>query len=342
MFLRVFCAVGLLGMASGQPLGLRLPTENQAIFSQDPSRFYQYTHRNFEGRSWNEWRGGQYGFSRNAKRAADGSIVYARFHEGLDIKPVARDASGAPQDVVRAIASGQVVHTNTVSGRSNYGLYVVLEHDWGQGPFYSLYAHLRTITVKRGQRVPAGKGLGLMGWTGRGLDRTRAHVHLELNLRYSDDFQKWHDEYASGTNYHGNYNGLNLSGLDLAKLYLEHRREADLDLVRFIRREMEPYYRVAVPKNGKLSLLARYPWLGEGQSARFGSHSSWEISFTGAGFPVKIEPSQRKVSQPTLTWVEYSAHPHSWNTVGRLSGSGHQVGLTEGGLRHLALVTGDF
>src|SRR5690606_30121699 len=91
------------------PLGLVLPTDNDAIFSNDPSKFYMYTDRNFEGVKSQPWEGGTYGFSRNPRRTGIG-LVYTRIHEGIDIAPVRRDASGEPLDDVYSIAQGTVVY----------------------------------------------------------------------------------------------------------------------------------------------------------------------------------------------------------------------------------------
>jgi murein DD-endopeptidase MepM/ murein hydrolase activator NlpD len=104
--------------APAAPLGLVLPTDNDAIFSEDPSRFYMYTDRNFEGVLTKPWSGGAYGFTRDQKRTAAG-IILTRLHEGVDIRPVKRDAAGEPLDEVRAIADGTVVYVNGSSSRSN-------------------------------------------------------------------------------------------------------------------------------------------------------------------------------------------------------------------------------
>ena len=93
---------GLHGILSASPLGLVLPTDNQAIFSSDPSEFYMYTDRNFEGVTSKPWSGGGYGFTRDQKRSAAG-IILTRLHEGIDIRPMRRDSSGDPLDEVRAI-----------------------------------------------------------------------------------------------------------------------------------------------------------------------------------------------------------------------------------------------
>src|ERR1700730_18210458 len=97
-----------------------LPTDNDAIFRNDGPAFYQYIERDYHGEKSTPWEGGQYGFVRDPQQTRDG-IVYTRFHEGIDIRPVHRDDNGEPRDEVRAIADGKVVYTSAVPGHSNYG-----------------------------------------------------------------------------------------------------------------------------------------------------------------------------------------------------------------------------
>ncbi len=134
-----------------------------------------------KGKPANPGRAGTFGFVRNAMRIED-QVIYTKFHEGIDIAPVNRDSAGNPLDPVSSIADGQVVHTSPIAGRSNYGKYVVVEHNWENSAVYSLYAHLAEITCNPGDPVKAGTVLGRMGYTGVGLNRTRAHFHLELAM----------------------------------------------------------------------------------------------------------------------------------------------------------------
>src|SRR5437763_16666049 len=110
-------------------LDLVLPTDNDALFFGNGPTFYQYVERDYKGVKSTPWEGGQYGFVRDPAETSAG-IVYTRFHEGIDIRPLQCDERGEPLDPVRAIAAGVVVHTNAVPGFSNYGKYVVVEHRW--------------------------------------------------------------------------------------------------------------------------------------------------------------------------------------------------------------------
>src|ERR1044072_3280962 len=112
-----------------------LPTEHDPVVREDGEAFYQYIERDYQGVKSTPWEGGRYGFVRNPVQTGNG-IVYTRLHEGIDIRPLQRDAQGEPLDAVRAIAAGTVVHTNTVPGYSNYGRYVVVEHRFDGCKYY--------------------------------------------------------------------------------------------------------------------------------------------------------------------------------------------------------------
>lgn len=325
--------------ARSGPLGLVLPTDNDAIFSSDPSRFYMYTDRNFEGVQSKPWEGGTYGFSRNMQRTSVG-IVYTRLHEGIDIRPVRRDESGNPLDDVRSIADGVVVYVNDTSSRSNYGRYVVVAHDWGYGTFFSLYAHLSSSAAKPGQQVRAGQTIAKMGYTGAGINRERAHVHVELAMLLSDRFQKWYELHFTSTNHHGIFNGFNLTGMDIAGLYLAHRANPGISVAEFLARE-EPYFKALVPKRGPLPFLRRYPLLGR-ELQSVADPQSWEFTFNAAGVPLEIRPSARTLSYPIVTWVKPSGTDHSYLTVGRITGTGDSAKLTPRGSRYLQLLTDSF
>lgn len=328
------------GAAPAAPLGLVLPTDNAAIFSEDPSRFYMYTDRNFEGVLSKPWSGGAYGFTRDQKRTAAG-IILTRLHEGVDIRPVKRDAAGEPLDEVRAIADGTVVYVNGSAGQSNYGRYVVVHHDWGDGPFFSLYAHLGSASVAAGQAVAAGATLAKMGYTGDGINRERAHVHVELNFILSDRFQAWYETHFTTKNHHGIYNGINLTGLDIAGLFKAHRENPAITIPEFLRQRSEVHYTVQVPNSGELAFLRRYPWLGR-DLEKVPDAKAWEFSFAATGVPLEIRPVGKAVPAPVVTFVKPTKGNHADFTVDRLTGTGSAATLTPAGSRYLQLITDSF
>jgi murein DD-endopeptidase MepM/ murein hydrolase activator NlpD len=325
--------------ARGESLNLILPTSNHALLEGDGPAFYQYTDRNFNGVKSRPWQGGQYGFVRNPKETAAG-IVYTRFHEGVDIRPVYRDYDDEPLDTVRAIDDGYVVYANYFAGSSSYGKYVVVEHWWDGSPFYSLYAHLGSISVREGQTVRQGMRLGQMGYTGPGLNKRRAHLHFEINMMLNSRYKEWHETNYRTGNKHDIYNGVNLAGLDVAALYVALERHPDLTIAEFIT-EHDAYFRMAVPNNGLLDLTDRYGWLMDVSSLREigGNPNSWEISFTASGLPVRIEASPERVSTPTVTAIRRSGIPYNYLTGGLVSGKRDNYSLGKSGARYASLLT---
>src|SRR5438445_10705874 len=260
-----FALIRFTAMGQNQPLDLVLPTDNDALFSGGGPAFYQYIERDYKGVKSIPWEGGQYGFVRDPVETAAG-IVYRRFHEGIDIRPLRRDARGEPLDEVRVIADGKFVQTNLVPGYSNYGKYIVIEHRWDGSNYFSLYGHLNSIAVQPGESVQRGQRIGVMGYTGVGLNQARAHVHLELNLMLSHQFEAWHNAFfKNDPNHNGIYNGINLAGLDIARLYLALHKNPSLTIPEFLNDE-EIFYKVTLPKSSHFELPRLYPWMLAGGS----------------------------------------------------------------------------
>ena len=137
-----------------------------------------------------------------------------------------------------------------------------------------------------------------MGHTGEGINRERAHVHVELNLLLNDHFEEWHDTFfRTETNHHGVYNGINLAGLDLARLFTALRTDPSLTIPEFLSRE-EVFFKVMVPNSPHFELPRRYPWMIAGQPNE--KPTSWEISFTRSGLPLRLTPSRKEVSAAEL------------------------------------------
>ena len=323
--------------AEAQTPRLILPTANDALFRGDGEAFYQFVRRDFKGEISFPWEGGQYGFVRDPVETADG-LLYTHFHEGIDIRPLRRDAVGEPLDDIVAIAPGRVVHCSDTPGHSNYGRYIVIEHRWGGSPYYSLYAHLSQIGIAVGTDVSAGQRIARMGHTGAGINRERSHLHFEINVMLTKKFEEW---YIAGAptepNYHGNFNGLNLAGFNCAKFYLAQRRNPSLSVPEFFANE-EVFFRVRTPALDQPPDLARmYPWMAGGSvpSAR---PASWEISFTRTGLPLRITPSNLPTSAPALSYVKPANVPYWMLTRRLVYGSGAQATLSPYGRRLVELI----
>lgn len=86
-------------------------------------------------------------------------------HPGIDFS--------APQGTpVYATGAGKVVEVKT--SLSGYGKQVIIDHGFG---YRTRYAHLQEFSVKQGQEVERGQGIGLVGSTGTS---TAPHLHYEI------------------------------------------------------------------------------------------------------------------------------------------------------------------
>ena len=329
----------LLGSHSlSAALDLTFPTQNRALVEGDGEGFYMFIDRDFQGEKSTPWEGGQYGFVRDP-RVTSGGLAYARFHEGADIKPLQRSDTGEPLDTVTAAAAGRVVHTSNVPGYSNYGRFVVIEHQWDGCPYYSLYAHLNSLSVSMGQRVAQGDTLGRLGYTGEGIDRRRAHLHFEVNLILSHDFEQWHKlVFPSEINRHGLYNGINLAGMDIGRLLVAAHKTPGLTIPAFLAGE-QVAWKAVVPATDKFVLAKLYPWMIRGDAA---GAKAWEISFTSSGLPIRLEPRRDAVDVSAITSVTPSKFPLSYVTKGYVTGSSKGPVLTPSGRNFLRLVSGEF
>lgn len=329
-------------LSQAAPIGafeavFRLPTDNQALLEGHPEEFYMYVHRLFEGKRTKEWTGGQYGFVRTPIRFSTG-VYCTKFHEGLDIKPVKRDARGEPLDEVRPMAPGVVVHVSEDPRKSNYGRYVVVEHELPEGKIYSLYAHMASVSCKTGQRVGTGNRLGVMGHSGVGLDRERSHVHVELCLLMNRRFQEHYDGMKiAAPNAHGIYNGLNLVGFDASAVLLACREGRAFSLKQHFS-GLEEQYRVRVPFSGAMpDILLRHPFLWNDPD-QIKHPASLDISFTGAGLPFRITPSKEAVPAPRVVAAKPWPFDQKFRTLSRVTGSSKEPVLTNSGKNHINLL----
>ena len=146
-----------------------------------------------------------------------------KFHEGLDLFPIKTNKLGKAEDTVFAAMKGIVAYTSHSTNQSAYGKYIVLEHEEFSPTLYTLYAHLDQISpdLKLGTKVNIAQALGKMGNSASfHIPLNRSHLHFEVGLRLSDEFNKWFNRQSFKTkNKHGNFNGYNLVGFDPIHFY---------------------------------------------------------------------------------------------------------------------------
>ena len=101
---------------------------------------------------------------------------YSLLHRGVDI-----GWRGGENDYVLAHSDGKVVflqkgqkHNTKAKGNASYGNCVKIKHDNG---YYTLYAHMKNVVVKKGQKVEKGQILGYMSDSGKAFG---THLHFEV------------------------------------------------------------------------------------------------------------------------------------------------------------------
>ena len=217
----------------------------------------------------------------------------ARFHEGLDLKTLGRDSRNEATDPIYAAFRGRVVHINKTAGHSSYGRYLVLEHRDLYPAVYTLYAHLARVAdgLTVGDQVEAGQTIGIMGRSAGGysIPKSRAHLHFEIGLRLSDDFQSWYSAKGFGSrNEHGLWNGMNLIGMDPLDFFRELLGGRVLGPFGYIDNQPTAcslrIFTQEIP-----DFVKRYPELIAGE-LRADSLVAWDIDFTWYNMPIRWVP----------------------------------------------------
>lgn len=231
----------------------------------------------------------------------------AQFHEGFDIRPTARDRHGEATDPVFAAMDGIVRHVSLSPGKSSYGRYIVIEHPEQSPAVYTLYAHLARAEpgIAPGVRVRRGQTIATMGRSAGGyaIPKDRAHLHFEIGLRLSDDFQSWYEWKKFGNpNEHGRYNGMNLVGIDPLD-FLRQWRAGRVDNFQQYFDRQRGVVRVRVATTRVPDFIQRYPALLRKPIDAL--VAGWEVEFNSGGVPVAWTPlSAREISGLRLNDVE--------------------------------------
>lgn len=315
------------------PPPLLLPTPNTALLGPDPGEDY------FVGTAGNPWTHGGYGCTRTGGW---------QFHEGIDIRPIARDARGEAADPIFATADGLVMYLNPRAALSAYGIYIVLQHRINDIELYSLYAHLAEIEpeLTPGRSVRAGEVIGKMGRTAntrQPITRDRAHLHFELALIVNPLYPEWLQASVPGArNEHGIWNGQNLIGLDPRILLLSSYRYPDnFDLVRFLRGQRE-LCRIAV-RVPDFDFLRRYPALIQARPDLAQDEvAGYELHLDYAGIPVRIYPrsAAELPSSQRYTLLSVDEEEYRQNPCRRIViRQGNRFRLGQAGIQFLDLLT---
>lgn len=267
------------GTLNGERIELAWPTPNPAYFEGKPiSDFVQPT-------ASGEPESGLFGCVRSGG---------AQFHEGVDLKPLRRDRAGEPTDPIFAAYKGIVRHINRNPGESNYGRYIVIEHTELTPTMLTLYAHLSSIApgLKTGDHVERGQTIAVMGRSasGNAMPRDRAHMHFEIAVLLTRDFQLWYNWKKFGSrNEQGIWNGMNILGLDPLAFFNAYRSRSVDDFAQYISR-MKPAVRVRIATKFIPDFIERYPALLTQAMPPSDAFGGWEVTFDAMGFPFAWTP----------------------------------------------------
>lgn len=269
-----------------------------------------------------------------------------RLHEGLDILHLQTNHRGEPIDPVMATADGTVVYFSARPGLSNFGNYIVIRHVIQGIEIYSLYAHLSAIRpgLAVGEPVKAGEVIATMGRTSSAevIAQWRAHLHFQLNLLMNDHFASWFKKnaYPGEINYHGEWNGHNLYGLDARQILLAEK-DGKFNLLNFLRGQTE-LCRVLV-RATDFPYLKRYPMLIlQNPVAQKQGVAGYEIALNFNGLPFALMPraeseikSRAKFQLLSVNEPVELANP----CRGLLTRHGGHWQLSNEGLRELEMLT---
>ncbi|MBW8782448.1 MAG: M23 family metallopeptidase [Verrucomicrobia bacterium] len=267
------------GLAAATPhIELAWPTPNPAYFEGKPIDAYVQATASGEAES------GLFGCARSGG---------GQFHEGVDLKPVSRNRQGEPTDPIFAALPGVVRYINARVGESNYGRYIVLEHPDMHPPVYTLYAHLSSTApgLKIGDTVTTGQVIAIMGHTADhgGFPKERAHLHFEIGLMVTREFQSWYDWKQFGSaNVHGLYNGMNLMGVDALDVYNQFRARRVDDFQGYFA-QLPAVARVRIATRKVPDFVQRYPELLTKEIPASGV-AGWEVKVNWTGLPFSWTP----------------------------------------------------
>jgi hypothetical protein len=259
-----------------------------------------------------------------------------QFHEGIDLKPVQRDARGEPLDQVFAVLPGVVRYVNLRPEKSTYGRYIVIEHPGMTPAIYTLYAHLANVApgVAPDARVGRGQAIAQMGHSAGdySIPLERAHLHFEMGVMVTRDFQAWYYwKKFPDPNEHGIWNGINLMGFDPLD-FLEKFRAKQVDNFQDYFARMQPAVRVRIATSLVPDFVVRYPSLLKKPLPPDGRVAGWEIVCDWTGLPFAWTPlapaeiTGLAPNQPVVMWADLeSQRLHHCKTLVRPLGSGYAI-----------------
>jgi len=218
----------------------------------------------------------------------------AQFHEGIDIKPVKRNRQGEAVDPIFAVLPGVVRHISRQPGNSSYGRYIVIEHTEQSPSVFTLYAHLASVAegLSVGAKVERDQVIAVMGRSASGyaIPKDRAHLHFEIGLWLTRDFQGWYNWKKFGSrNEHGFWNGMNLAGIDPLDFYDKLRARRVENFQQYFA-QLNPAVKVRISTRKIPDFIERYPALLAKPLPTDTLVAGWEVTFNEMGVPFAWTP----------------------------------------------------
>lgn len=270
-----------------------------------------------------------------------GGRALPAFHEGIDIAPLQRDASGRARDDIFSVADGTLVYANRRAGASSYGRYVVIEHTDPVGPVYSLYAHLGSVAgdAREGERVKRGQVIGRMGNSSTmNIPVARSHLHFEIGLMLNRHFTAWCRRQGMDVR-HGRFHGWNLTGIDPLAMYAG-TNAPQVFAVHDHLLTLPSAFEIVVPSREQMDYFDRYAplWTG-GEHA--GEAVVLSVSHGGvvtAGRPATAEERERLGNRQHLV-LSVNTEELGRNGIGLISQRAGTWSVTSKGARWLDILT---
>jgi hypothetical protein len=119
-------------------------------------------------------------------------------------------------------------------------------------------------------------------------------LHFEIGVQVNTKFNQWFDRwYKDGNNFHGDWNGMNLLGLDAAEI-LKRANAGPFDILEHLKSE-SVLCRLIIFREG-FDWLKRFPQLVDDDDPESEEMiQAWEVDLNFNGIPVRMVPMRTEV-----------------------------------------------
>ena len=119
------------------------------------------------------------------------------------------------------------------------------------------------------------------------IPESRAHLHFEIGVQLSDNFQSWYKAQSFETkNWHKNWNGMNLLGVDPLDFYQSILKNQSVDFKSYIK-SLPKVLSVQVRSHTMPFFIQNNPSFLEAKGLSKSEIAGWEITFSRYGIPIR-------------------------------------------------------